>query len=161
MEAFNQYSDAIFKHCYYRVSDREIAKDIVQDTFMKAWDAIRKGEEVRNFRPYLYRIANNLIIDQYRKKPVDSLDEALENNSIDTNKILSEGMIEEIQDDFDVARAREAFTKLPDQYREVLSMRFIDDLSIREIAEMLGESDNAVSVRIHRGIQKLKQILML
>ena len=68
LKAFERFADAIFKHCFFRVSDREVAKDLVQETFSRTWEHIALGKEVRDYRAFLYRIANNLIVDFYRKK---------------------------------------------------------------------------------------------
>src|SRR6266566_458854 len=74
IQVYDQFADAIFRHCWFRVSDRERAKDLTQETFVKVWKILDRGESVENMRAYLYRIANNLIIDHYRKKKDVSLD---------------------------------------------------------------------------------------
>lgn len=68
IEAYDAYADAIFRHCYFRVFSRERAKELMQETFLRAWDQMVKGEEIRHMRGFLYRVANNLIIDESRKK---------------------------------------------------------------------------------------------
>src|SRR3989338_6887941 len=74
MKAYDELSDAIFRHCYFRIGDRERAKDLMQDTFTKSWQYINQGTQVSNLRAFLYKVANNLIIDEYRKKKELSLD---------------------------------------------------------------------------------------
>ena len=86
LKAYDEYSDAIFRHCYFRVSDREKAKDLTQDTFTKTWEYVLKNGEVTDLRAFLYKVANNLIIDTYRKKKEDSLDDMMENSSFDICK---------------------------------------------------------------------------
>jgi DNA-directed RNA polymerase specialized sigma24 family protein len=78
MQAYDNFADAIFRHCYYRVFDRERGKDLMQETFMRAWQYLNKGEKVLNMRAFLYRIANNLIIDESRKKKEQSLEQLQE-----------------------------------------------------------------------------------
>ena len=73
-KAYDELSDAIFRHCWFRIGDRERAKDLMQETFTKSWQYISRGEKVDNLKAFLYRVANNLIIDEYRKKKELSLD---------------------------------------------------------------------------------------
>ncbi len=139
LAAYDQYADAIFRHCYFRVFDRERGKDLMQEVFMRA---------------FLYRIANNLIVDESRKKKEASLEKMQEDgfdpgvddtgawkNRIDRDKILAKlGDIDE-------------------SYRNILVMRFINDLSPAEIAEITGDSANTISVRIYRGLKQLRSLI--
>ena len=159
--AFDEYADALFRHCFFRVGDRERAREIVQDTFMKTWDYISNGGEVNRYRPFLYRVLNNLIIDEYRKKRVDSLDELLEKDGVVEGHF--EDLVTESDTEAALDAAREAdelhraLQDLSEEYRTVVAMRYIDGLSPREIAKMIGENTNVVSVRIHRGVAQLKK----
>ena len=72
LEAFESYSDALFRHASFRISDRERAYDLTQDTFLKAWDYLAGGGTVKQYKSFLYRILHNLIIDEYRKKKSSS-----------------------------------------------------------------------------------------
>lgn len=154
IQAYDELADAIFRHCYFRISDREKAKDMMQDTFMKTWQYLANGGEIQNLKAFLYRTANNLLIDEYRRKKTDSLD------------ILQEAGFDPMGDDADktinLAEAKTAITamqKLDEKYREAVMMRFVDDLSPSEIAKVIGETENVVSVRLRRGLNKLKEIL--
>lgn len=164
-EAYEEHADALFRHCYFRVSNRERALEIVQDTFMKTWDKVSNGEEIQNYRAYLFRVLNNLIIDEYRKKKSTSLDALLEEEGITEGSFedLQEGSLEETVEALEISLEAEklhvALTQLPDSYRQVVVMRYIDQLSPKEIAHELSETENVVSVRIHRGVKKLEQIL--
>lgn len=156
LEAYDQYADAIFRHCYFRVFSKARAEELMQEAFMKTWQYLESGREVRNIRAFLYRVANNLIIDEARKKKEESLDRLLEE---------SEGAEPESGDNERMERqaaAREVLEiikELNAEDREVLIMRYVDDLEPREIAAVLGMSPNAVSVRIHRATQSLKKRL--
>ena len=154
LRAYDDFSDAIFRHCYFRVYDRERAKDLTQEVFTRVWEYIARGSEIRNMRPFLYRVANNLIIDESRKKKEISLDMLHEKGF--------EPSIEEtgkIQRNLDAKSALSFVHKLEDIYREIMVMKFIDDLSLKEIAGILGLSENVVSVRIHRGTKRLMEII--
>lgn len=162
LEAFDQHSDALFRHAYFRLSDRERAYDLVQDAFLKAWDHLGKGGEVQHYKSFLYRILNNLIIDEYRKKKSGSLDELLEDDARAPaiEAVMAQGSLREKEEELDelqlVEQILSRMPELPATYREVLTMRFVDGLGTGEIAEMLEVTENVISVRIHRGLAKLK-----
>ena len=154
LAAYDEYSDAIFRHCYFRVFDRERGKDLMQEVFMRAWQYLNKGEEVQNMRAFLYRIANNLIIDESRKKREASLDRMQEEGfdpGIDET--------EKMQNRIEHGRVVQELKQMDDGYRDILVMRYMNGLSPSEIAEVTGESANTVSVRIYRGLKQLRSQL--
>jgi RNA polymerase sigma-70 factor, ECF subfamily len=154
LEAYEEHADALFRHCLLRVRDRELAKDIVQEAYSKTWVYMSEGKEIEYLRAFLYRVANNLIIDWSRKKKSSSLDSLMEDDGF-------EPADETIRDFADVPAAREAVKllgELDEIYRTAITMRYLDEMSPREIADALGVSENVVSVRIHRGIEKLSKM---
>ncbi len=161
LKAFENYSDALFRHAYFRLSNRERAADLAQETFLKAWDYIRKGKDVGHWKSFLYHIMNNLIIDEYRRKKEMSLDAILEEEPTHTSPSLAVDGRAEREERFDNerlrARIRALIAELPKNEREALTLRYIDGLSPKEIAAMLGISENAASVRIHRAVGELKK----
>lgn len=162
LEAYEAYNDALFRHALFRVSNRDRALELVQDTFLKVWDYLREGGEVDQYKAFLYRILNNLIIDEYRKKKSSSLDEILENDTGDMEARLSSGSVRETEETYDEAamlkEIRAHIPDLPDTYRDVITMRYIDGLTPKEIASLMGISENVVSVRLHRGTHKLREL---
>ncbi len=159
LKAFDDYNDALFRHAFMRISNRERALDIVHDAYTKVWSYIRGGYEIDNFRPFLYKVLNNLIIDEYRKRKELSLDAMMEVEGVDEGSFdeLSENTVESLAATIDGRKAFELLIELPDQYREVIIYRFIDQLGPREISELIEESENVVSVRIHRALKMLRQ----
>jgi RNA polymerase sigma-70 factor (ECF subfamily) len=155
-KAYGNYADALFRHCFFRVSNREVAVDLVQEGFLKTWRHIQKGGDVRNLRSFLYRVINNLIIDYYRKKKPESLD-ALQDAGFEP--IVSSE--EKIISNAEYNQTLKAFEILSDEYRVILIMRFVDGMEISEIAETLEETENNISVRIHRGLKQVKKYLKL
>jgi RNA polymerase sigma-70 factor (ECF subfamily) len=156
MAAYEQYSDDIFRYCFFQTSDREVALDISQDTFTKTWQYIADGKEVENIRAFLYRVAKNLIIDWRRKKKSSSLDSLLD-EGFDYEEDYSE--MERQETAYESEQAKEALDNLKDNYKEVLTMRYIDGMSVKDIADKLDAAENTISVRIHRGLQKLNEVL--
>jgi len=158
LKAFEEYNDALFRHAFLRVSDRERAIDIVHDTFTKVWTYVRNGHEVEQFRPFLYKVLNNLIIDEYRKRKESSLDALMEIDGVDEGTFdeLSENTVESLAATLDGKRAFDLLQELPDVYREIIILRFVDGLGPKEIAALTEESENVISVRLHRGLKLLR-----
>lgn len=162
-EAFEKHMDELFRHASLRLPDRDRALELTQECFLKAWQYVQRGEEVREMRPFLFRTLRNLIIDEYRKAKSFSLDSMIEDDdggTIESSLLRDDtDALESAMDRFDGVRAIFAIRKLPDLYREVLTMRYVDDLTISEIAALIEESENVVSVRLHRGLKKLRVVL--
>ncbi len=153
LRAYDENSDALFRQCFFKVHDRELAKDILQETFVRTWDYINKGKTILNMRAFLYRTLNNLVIDEYRKKKVVSLD-LLDEEGF--NPVAEEGI--SANDRFEGVRAMKLLDELPSPYKEAVYMRYVSGLELSEISEITGESENTVSVHVHRGIKRLKEI---
>lgn len=161
LAAYDEYADRLFRHAYFRVSSRDTALDLVQDAFTKAWDYLARGNEIDEYRPFLYRTLHNLIVDEYRKRRTTSLDEALAGEGVD------EGRFDELVEDggetlamhYAAEELRTSLAELPPTYRDIVTMRYVDELMPQEIAELTSLSVNVVSVRIHRGVKLLKERL--
>jgi RNA polymerase sigma-70 factor (ECF subfamily) len=167
LDAFEMHADALFRHAFFRISDRERAYDLAQDTFLKAWDYVVGGGTIKQYKSFLYRILHNLIIDEYRKKKSGSLDELLEHEALApaVEALLSEGSRQEVEEAFDqevlVEKIRAHIPELPEEYRIALTLRFIEGLTPGEVAHIVGVSENVISVRLHRGIKKLRTLCNL
>ena len=161
LQAFDDYHEALFRHAALRLSDRDKAIDAVHDTYTKVWSYVRSGHEIELFRPFLYKVLNNLIIDEYRKKRESSLDFILEQEGVDEGKFdeLHENTVEALAATIDGRKAFEFLDVLPDEYREVVILRFVDGLGPKEIAELIEETENVVSVRLHRALSKLRKLM--
>jgi len=160
LTAFDRHADGLFRHCFFRISDRERAQDLVQETFTRAWQYAVKGHTIEEYAPFLYRIMHNLIVDEYRKKHPVSLDAMLETEGVDEGN-FDELVVDEREStiyQIDAKDALRLLEALPETYRQVVVLRFIDGLSPQEISKMIGQSENVVSVRIHRGMQRLQRI---
>ena len=159
LAAYDEYNDALFRHAHLRISNRERAIDLVHDTYTKVWSYIRQGYEVKNFRPFLYKVLNNLIIDEYRKKKEQSLDTLLDQDGVDEGSFdeLSESSVEALVAAIDGSKAFDLLEELPDMYREVIILRFVDGLGPKEMSDLIEEKENVVSVRIHRALKILRK----
>ncbi len=159
LTTYEDFSDALFRHCYFRISDRSTAEDMVQNIFIKAWEYLEKGNEVKNLRALLYKIANDMIIDEYRRKKALSLDE-LRDQGFDLSS--SEGGRDSasvIETGIEAKDMLKLLDGLDHKYREVIVMRYINEFSPQEISQMIGESENNVSVRLNRALKQMRELL--
>ena len=128
----------------------------MQETFTRTWEYLIDDGHINNMKPFLYRTATNLIIDDVRRRKESSLDEMAE-RGFDPGHDESGRLTDLIEGQ----KAQEILKKLDSAYRDVIIMRYVEELSPKEIGNIIGETENTVSVRIHRGLKKLKELLTL
>ena len=149
--AYNDFAGGLNKHSFFKVNNREISEDLVQDTYMKTWAYLVKGGEIDLMKAFLYHTLNCLIIDEYRKKKPMSLDVLLEKGyepgANDTERMINT---------LDGKTALLLIAQLPTKYQIILKMRFVDSLSLAEMSVATGQTKNAMAVQVHRGLEKLK-----
>lgn len=155
LAAYEEHASALFRHILIRVRDRETAMDMTQESFTKTWLYLSQGKTIEYMRAFLFRVANNLIVDLSRKKKTSSLDMLMDDDGFEP--------ADEHATDFlllpEAQEAKKYMDSLDEIYRSALRLRFFENLSLGEIALKFGISENVVSVRIHRGIAQLKRIL--
>ncbi len=159
IELYNQYSDDIFRFCFVRLRNRDKALDATQDVFLKIWNEFVKNptkmSQIQYFRAFLFRIARNTIIDMTRKKtstPLSFLTQTFEaKSSLEPVQMTSPGMDPEQRQG--ISELLEHLELLEPHHRELLILRFLHDMSIPDIADILQISENATSVRIHRALE--------
>lgn len=155
---YNAESDAIFRYCFLRTSQRDVALDLTQDTFMRFWDSlIRNKADIRNHRAFLFTVARNLIIDWYRKKKPQSLEALSEEEDTENFFVLSDSSRIDIEMETEGRYLLNQIKALEPSYQQAVYLRFVEGLSPQEIAEILGISVNAASVRVHRGLEQLRK----
>lgn len=149
-EIYNRYSNTLYAFILRSVNNRNDAKDIFQETFLKFFNFCKNGNRVTNILPFVLKIARNLCLNYYRdKKSVITFDEStgiLQSvNDIEKNEVSQ--MIEN------------ALALLDYNSREVIVLHHYQNLTFNEIAEVVGESLATVKSRYYRGREKLKTIL--
>ncbi len=150
-EAHCAYHKELNRHAFFKVNDRDLSTDLVQNTFMKTWNYLMKGGNIEKMKAFLYHVLNNLIIDQYRKHKTTSLEvlqeKGFEPNAEDNNRLF---------DILDGKKALLLIKRIPLKYQKIIHMRYVKDMSLEEISMNTGTSKNNIAVQIHRGIEKLK-----
>ena len=127
LAAYDQHADALFRHVLLRARDKEAATDIVQETFSRAWLYLSQGKKIEYMRAFLYRVANNLIVDGSRRKHSSSLDLMMENDGFEPRDEMA-------KDPAEIPQAREAVALLT-SLDESLSYRHHDALHRRNVAQ--------------------------
>jgi RNA polymerase sigma-70 factor (ECF subfamily) len=159
-EAFAQIYDRhvvrIYRHIYYMVNDSNIAEDLTAQTFLKAWEAIdRYKERGAPIVAWLLRISHNLTVSFLRSKRDHSeLDETFLDQKMTRNP---EEALEQASDEKSM---REAVLKLRDEQRQVIMLRFVEEMDYREVADIIGKSVPAVRVIQHRALGNLRRIML-
>ena len=159
LEAYETYSDPIFRFCFFRLNDRELAKDTMQETFAKTWSMVSKSDfQIHNVKAILYKIAGNLIIDEYRRRGRRGVTQSLEVLQEDGFDPSEENTVDSLVNILDGEKAITLISQIKEPYGESVFMRYVQDLTLSEISQITGESENTISVRIHRGISILKKL---
>ncbi len=162
-EAYQMHSDAIFRFVLFKIDNREKALDLTQETFMKTWMHLIKNTDIKNLRAFLYRVAGNLVIDEYRKRgkkdyATDSL-EVMSEDGFEPSSNINE--LEALTNRLDGEKVMSMISSLPEMYSSILFLKYSEDLSISEMAEDLEVSQNVVSVRLNRAMAKLRELIEL
>lgn len=156
------YKDKVFQLCYRMLGDRHEAEDVAQEAFLRAYVNIHTFQMNRKFSTWLYRIATNLCIDRIRKKKPDFyLDaEVAGTEGLDMySQIASDEKLpeEELENLELKERIQLEIQKLPEKYRAAIVLKYVDELSLKEISEILHLPIGTVKTRIHRGRDALRK----
>ncbi len=141
--------DKIYRYCYFKVHQREAAEDITQETFLRFFESssyINTGKAIQ----YLYTIARNLCVDEYRKHRKEVLEEVLGDETVDMD--ATEYMITQIS-------VRLALSQLNETDRELLLLRYVNEVPISVICKLYGISRFAVYRKISQAVKNLKSEL--
>lgn len=158
---YNEEFEKIYRFVIFKVSDQTLTEEIVQDIFFSFWDYARQGGKIDNPVGLLYKIARNKIIDYYRKSGVRpkviSLD-SHEGYEISESQVSGSDIEKELDVSFKIESIQAVMVELPDDYRDILIMRFMREMEMKEIAEAMEKSEGAVRVMIYRALKLLKKI---
>lgn len=151
---YDKYLDRIYRFIFFRVSSKEQAEDLSSQVFLKALEYLGEKRKINNLQAFLYQIARNLIIDFYRdKKEVVSLDR-------EEAKELQDGQLdisEKVNTKLEIEKIKKALTEIRDGYKEVIILYYLEELSIREIAQILEKNKGNVRILIHRALKALRE----
>lgn len=150
-ELFDQYQRPIVNYLYRMVNDREVAEDLAQDTFLKAYRAIDRTDPDLNFRAWIYRIATNTAMSYFRRKRLVQWI-PFGPGTPDRGKDLR--LAERVGES---QLIEQAMAKIGPSHSSILLLRHHQGLSIDEMAEALGIKPNAAKVRLFRARKAFSQ----
>ena len=158
----SRYKSSLYSYIFFIVHNKDLAEDIFQETFVKVIMTIKQGRYVENgkFKAWITRIAHNLIIDNYRQERSKNI---ISNDEVEVdlfnNIKLCEGTIEDNMVRHQVLLdVKKLVQHLPDNQREVLEMRYYQDLSFKEIADITGVSINTALGRMRYAILNMRRL---
>lgn len=159
---YDKNIEKIYRFIFLKVSSVEVAEDLASETFLRGWEAYEKSkdpeidfEEIENPQAFLYRVARNLITDHYRQKgkaqmvSVDDVPLADPQEDIEKNSELES----------DMSNVHFALADLKDDYQNVIIWHYLEDLPIKEVANLLDKSEENTRVLLHRALKSLKKNL--
>ncbi len=158
-QIYDRWVDRIYRFVYIKVNSKEMAEDLTAETFTKAWRAFEaswlKGEPIRDLHSFCYKTARNLIVDHYRSKS--------RNQSVSLDAVqladTSPGIEEKSIVKSDIEMVMRGISGLKDDYQSVIIWKYLDEMTITEIADLLGKSEEATRVTLHRAMASLKKVL--
>lgn len=148
MDLQEQY-EKLLRYCYMKTKDRCIAEDIVQETFLRFWQS-KAYKDMGKEQAYLYTIARNLCMDEFRRPVVFDIDNHLEISGdvkTDADKAIEKIAVEQ------------ALSTIPGELREIVTLRYISDISVSDISQIMHMSRFAVYRRIKEGLALLRNLL--
>jgi len=155
-EIYDEYSQKIYRYIYFKVPDSQTAEDLTGQTFLNFWEYISQTDKtVNNLQAFLYNVAHNLLIDFYRRRKEDMPLTAVDNLAAETD----EKVRSKVHLDKDMAKLIATIAKLNDDYNDLVTLHYIEEYSVREIAGILGKTENNVRVTLHRALKALKKLL--
>ena len=160
----NRYKSTVFNYLHYTLKSQEKAEDAFQDVFMKVVVYLNNGKykETGKFYNWLMRIVHNLLVDQYRRSKGDIMVISNDESEIDLfdapSMAINENREQEMIDQQTLNDVKHLISLLPDAQREVLLMRYYDDLSFKEIAEKTKCSINTALGRMRYAIINLRKM---
>ena len=157
---YDTYVKSIFRFIYFKVASTEQAEDLTSETFLKAWQYLKEKREVPYLRALLYSIARSTVIDHYRRVACERGDVSMEDERASgLTDAASEKLLREVETRFDTAQVIEKLRGLKDEYREVVIMKYLDEMTSGEIADALGKSATNVRVLLHRATKALTEAI--
>ncbi len=146
MEIEEQY-DKVYRYCYFKLYDKQLAEDITQETFLRYYKQDLSLDNKKEL-PYLYTIAKNLCVDMFRQKHVES-----------TEEIGIEPAYDPTEEWIDSFILRTVMARLPREEQELIFLRYVNEIPIRSISTIVGQSRFAVHRRLTKALNRLKEEL--
>jgi RNA polymerase sigma-70 factor (ECF subfamily) len=154
---YDQYIEKIFRFIFLKVNSKEVAEDLTSETFLRTWKVFSQGNpKIENPSAFLYQIARNLVTDYYREKGRTTI------ISADLGRPISDpasNLEKQAILNSEMGRIQNAISQLNEDYQNAIIWYYLDGLPIKEIANLLGRTEEATRVLISRAIKALREQL--
>ncbi len=154
---YDYYQSRIYRFVILKVGQREEAEDLTHQVFLSAWQNIKNYKHQGfPFSSWLYRIARNQVIDYYRTSK-----EKVAIEQVDPNYFaVPANMNFQIDNNLALEKVVQGIGQLKPEYQDIIILRFVEELSLKETAELLQKTEGAIKLIQHRAIKKLKELLL-
>lgn len=153
-DLIESYKDMVYTLCMRMVKNKMIAEELTQDAFLKAYKNIHSYRKESKFSTWLYRIAYNTCLSSFRKHRIEEVELTDFNNESSVNSGLI-NLEEEDRNDM----LRKVILNLKEDDQVIIQLFYLEELSIKEIAEVTDLNESNVKVKLHRSKQKLKTFI--
>jgi len=150
---YDKYITKIYRFIFLKVNSEEIAQDLCSETFLKGWESYKSNPKIDNISAFLYRIARNLVIDHYRQKARVQFVSTENMPIIDPSQEVEEKAAVSL----DMDQVRIVLADLKDDYQNMIIWRYLEQLSISEIAKMTNKTEDATRVMLCRALKSLRE----
>lgn len=160
--AYDEYSDSIYRFVYFKIGDVEEAKDLTSAIFLKVWGFVQNNgiRDYKTLKSLIYKVARNCVVDYYRKNAMENA-KTVDISELDKQHVVSE------KDDLllqtvvlaDIEMVQQKMLDLKDEYREIIILRYIEELSVGEVADILEKSVGNVRILTYRALKALREII--
>jgi len=157
-QIYDDNIDKVYRFVFLKVNSKEVAEDLTAEAFTKTWKVFEKKfnqkKSLENPEAFCYRTARNLVIDHYRRQgrrqtvPVESVTLASNENLEKKVAVTS-----------DMEMVMKAIKNINSDYQDIIIWHYLDELSVSEVAEIMGKSEGATRVMVHRALESLKNVL--
>lgn len=154
-EIYDQHVRRIYRFIYLKVSSVETAEDLSSEVFLRLYRHIqRPNSPIENPQAFLYQIARSVLADHYRGRKIASI--SIEKTTIEFEDI-GDPTRAQAETNLEMDRIRQALSKLKDDYQNLIIWRYLDELTVPEIAQITGKKEENVRVSLHRALQALRE----
>jgi len=158
VKLYDRYAPRIYRFTYLKVNSPQDSEDLTSETFFKFWQNLaNKDEKIDNPRALLYRIANNLVTDFYRKKSRTELILDPEEDNVLAKIPDKTDLNKRINLNSDMIKVKKALSQIKGEYQNIIIWRYLDDFSAKEISQIMEKPEGTIRVLIHRALSALKK----
>ena len=157
-QVYDLYVTSIYRFIYFKVSTRQDAEDLTSEVFLKVWQYFSETEEViENLRALIYRVARNLVIDFYRRNARTDFqyDESILDSISDERQ---QSFLGKVETKLEMKNIEQILRQMKQDYREVLILYYLEELSVKEISNILDKSKGSIRVLLHRALKVAREL---